>query len=72
MRKKAAPLFGSSLPVSCAYCEHNLSPEGDAVCRFKLSLSPEGRCKRYRYNPMLRAPKPQPVLPEFDPEEFKL
>lgn len=74
LRKKrsGAPLFGAAVPPSCAYCDHNLSPSGPAACRFGLKLSEEGKCKRYRYNPILREPKNLPPLPEHDPEEFKL
>lgn len=72
MRKKDLPLFGSSVPPNCAYCDHNLSPSGPTACRFGLKLPEDGKCRRYRYNPILRQPKNTPPLPEFDPEEFKL
>lgn len=74
MRKKKpdTPLFGSAVPPSCDYCDNNLCPSGPAACRFGLKLSEEGKCKRYRYDPMLREPKIMPPLPEHDPDEFKL
>lgn len=72
MPKKNAPLFGASVPPNCLYCENNLVGKDPAVCRFGLEPPQKGTCKRYRYNPMLRQPKAQPPLPEFDPDEFKL
>jgi len=71
-RKSNQPLFGSGVPISCAYCDHNLSPSGPTACRFGLKLSENGQCKRYRYNPLLRRPHAAPPLPGHDPEEFKL
>lgn len=72
-KKKSDPsLFGGSIPPSCAYCDHNLSPSCPTACRFGLKLSESGQCKRYRYNPLLRQPHAAPALPNYDPEEFKL
>lgn len=71
-KKPDTPLFGSGVPQSCAYCDHNLSPSGPTACRFGLRPPENAPCRRYRYNPLLRAPKPAPPLPEFDPEDFKL
>lgn len=72
LRKKDTPLFGQGIPPSCEYCDYNLSPSGPPVCRLGLKLSEEGKCRRYRYDPISREPKNLPPLPEHDPEEFKL
>lgn len=72
LRKKKLPLFGSGIEPRCEYCAHNLCPPGPPVCRFGLDTEDAEDCRRFGYDPLLRKPKVQPPLPEFDPEEFKL
>lgn len=72
LRKKKPRLFGSGISPSCEYCAHDLSHSDPPVCRFGLELSEDGKCRRFCYDPLLRKPRTQPPLPEFDPEEFKL
>lgn len=72
LRKKTPPLFGRDIPPDCAYCDYNASAPERPVCRLGLKRPENGKCARYRYNPLLREPKTPPPLPEHDPEEFKL
>ena len=72
--KKNTPLFGSKIPPRCEYCFNNVGPEQQPVCKLGLKMPDSGKCPRYRYNPLLRAPRSNPSLPGagLDPEEFKL
>lgn len=72
-RKKKHPLFGGSIPPSCAYCQHNSGGEGQVACA--LRRQPEGEaCKKYRYDPLLRKPRVAPSLrtSQYRPEDFQL
>ena len=72
-KKKKQPLFGGNVPPSCAYCQHNGGAGDRVVCA--LRRQPEGdACKKYRYDPLLREPKPAPSLrtDQFRPEDFQL
>ena len=67
-------LFGQGVDPSCAYCGRG-RPSVDRtliLCEEKGISPPGGRCRRFVYDPMKRVPRPEPELPQFDPEEFKL
>lgn len=70
--KKKIPLFGQQIPQDCAYCYHNGGPSGQPICTLHLPR-PEGPCRSYLYDPLMREPRPAPTLrTDFDPEDFKL
>ncbi len=75
--KKIAP--------ACSYCTYGTSPKsGDATslpksgdvwkseCRKRAEKRGKNACFRFKYDPLLRVPKPPRVLPEYPEGEFKL
>ena len=54
----------------CAFCEHaTLDAEGSTVsCPYKRNATPEGHCRRFRYDPLKRIPRPKPPMPTLDEE----
>ncbi|MBO4893751.1 MAG: hypothetical protein II702_06695 [Clostridia bacterium] len=58
---------------ACAYCLHGrLSPGGVSVlCVRKGIVSPEGKCRKFVYDPLKREPKIPPVSPEADAKDFE-
>lgn len=67
-------LFGANIPPKCEYCGNGRkSQDGFCIlCCHKGVLEPEDHCGRFLYDPFLRIPRREPVLPHFDPEEFRL
>ena len=67
-------LFGNNIEPGCRYCRNGRpAPDGIMVlCRKYGPISPSYCCKRYAYDPLKRAPKRQPKLPEFSQEDFSL
>ena len=65
-------LFGNNIEPDCSYCSHCISDElGSRIC-VKNKYIENGKCRRFKYDPLLRKPFKPPVLPKFDPEDFKL
>ena len=74
-RKKKHPLFGGSIPPSCAYCQRGkaVTPE-TVLCRKKGVTTAGSSCGWFRYDPLKRVP-PRPVTPDFsrfDDADFSL
>lgn len=69
LRKK---LFGNNIDTSCEYCS-NAEKAGDGVIICKVSREiKDGKCPKFKYNPLLRVPKTLPNLPKYDPKDFEL
>lgn len=71
--KKKKELFGTQVPLDCAYCRRSSAKPGEPpLCT--LGLTPkDGKCKRYEYDPLMREPKPAPALSGgFSKEDFEL
>ena len=56
----------------CRNCKNGrLSPEGESVlCVKKGIVDPDGKCRRYSYDPLKRVPRRMPTVREVDPEDF--
>lgn len=72
-KKQKHALFGGDVPPDCAYCQHNSGKDGQVLCSLRAAMV-NGKCRRYRYDPLLREPNPAPALhkEQFSPEDFKL
>lgn len=68
-KKKLDPLFGARVEPQCLYCTRY--HEGLKKCLVGLEPK-DGQCKKYQYDPLRRAPRPQPKPEKQDPEDFKL
>ncbi len=72
-KKKKRALFGADIPPDCAYCQHNSGAPGQVLCAVRASMT-DGKCRQYRYDPLLREPRPRPALHNdgYTEEDFKL
>lgn len=68
MKKK---LFGNNIVPSCAYCEHSVSEGSAQFCKAHKTLK-NGKCKKFKYNPIMREPKGMAPLKNFSKEDFTL
>ncbi len=68
---KKIKLFGNNIEVSCSYCVHSKINNGAQFCTMNKILK-NGKCRKYEYNPMMRVPSKQNVLPKYKPEDFAL
>lgn len=67
-------LYGEAVEPACEYCAHGRpSKDGKSIlCERHGVLPPDYRCRRFRYDPLKRKPRPAPELPRFSPEDFSL
>lgn len=68
-------LFRKKIQPSCSYCTHaaRLS-DGQILCSKKGVVSPDGKCMKFRYDPIKRIPvKPKALdFSKYNPEDFSL
>ncbi len=48
-------LFGKNIPVNCSYCEYN-GIENDIMFCKKSKQVKDGKCRSFKYDPLLRMP----------------
>ena len=68
-------LFRKKIERSCAYCVYGAAIEEDLIlCSKKGVVSPDGKCMKFRYDPIKRIPvKPKALdFSKYDPEDFTL
>ena len=66
-------LFRKKMPKSCAYCVHGTKlSEEQVLCMKKGIVSIEGKCGKFRYDPLKRIPFRQPKLQKYKAEDFIL
>ena len=70
----ATNLFSNKNDKKCAYCAFATIIEIDEriICPNRGFVNAEERCQKYRYDPLKRIPKKQPVLPTYSEDDFKL
>ena len=54
---------------SCTYC---IYIEHKSDCKSRAAKRGKTACFRFKYDPLLRVPKPQLIIPEHSHDEFKL
>lgn len=68
-------LFRKDIDPCCAYCTRAaFAGEGTVVCAKKGIMPENGRCKKFKYDPLKRIPpKPKSVdLSKFDERDYSL
>lgn len=68
MKKK---LFGQNISPDCAYCE-NAACENHIVYCQKSKRIDHGKCRSFRYDPLMRAPKSSAIKRNYSADDFKL
>lgn len=72
MKKKL--INANAYPACCSSCEHGrLSPDGQCVlCVHKGIVKPDGKCRKYSYDPLRREPQaPPPELAKAQASDFE-
>ena len=61
-------------PSVCEHCANGrLSPDEQSVlCIKKGIVAPDGKCRKYKYDPLKRRPKKPLMIEKADPSEFEL
>ena len=59
---------------SCAYCRlAKTAPDGKTMLCPKRGITHSGMsCSAFKYDPLRRVPRAEPVLPKFDFEDFEI
>ena len=66
--------FGKRIEPRCKYCA-NGRPSIDGVnilCPRRGVVTPDAKCRRFVYDPLLRVPQTAPTLPTFSEDDFSL
>lgn len=66
MKKK---LFGNNIEPACSYCEYAANESVAIYCKKGKKLV-EGKCRKFKYDPLLRAPKKANIPQAFSAEDF--
>ena len=66
--------FDKSISPMCAYCRYGkpLSGGEEVFCVKKGLVDPFDACRKYKYDPLKRVPKPKDIGRAYRPEDFKL
>jgi len=68
-------LFRKKIQPRCSYCIHSAKLADDQIlCSKKGTVSPEGKCMRFQYDPIKRIPvKPKALdFSKYHSEDFSL
>lgn len=68
-------LFRKKIEGCCEYCKYaGQVSEEEMLCKLKGFVSPDDRCRRFRYDPLKRKPVRPPAkdFTRFDDEDFSL
>lgn len=68
MRKK---LFGANIAPDCTYCEYFIVDNQASYCMKKKAMK-NGKCKAFKYDPLMRTPKVTTFKRQYTAEDFKL
>lgn len=68
-------LFRKKIEPSCSYCMHGAKlDDGQVLCSKKGTVSADGKCFSFRYDPIKRIPARPKALDftKYDNEDFSL
>ena len=66
--------FSKKITPMCAYCINGLACNNTnvVVCGKKGIMDSTDSCRKFKYDPIGRTPKPIPVVPKFKKENFDI
>ena len=64
-------MFGNKIETNCIYCDNAIIHADGAICKLNRRIK-NGKCKKFSYNPTMRAPLKQPSLQRFNKEDFTI
>ena len=67
-------LFDKNIEPMCRYCDNStmLDDSRFLICTNRGVVETDYSCKKFKYNPLKRAPKPEHKLQQFNKEDFEL
>lgn len=64
-------LFGANITPNCAYCDNSSTEEGVVFCKKNRQFE-NNKCRKFKYNPLLRVPKHTVLKQTYNENDFKL
>lgn len=64
-------LFGRNIVPSCTYCQYSKTEGSTQFCEAHKTLR-NGKCRKFRYNPIMRTPRGAVKLPTFKNDDFSI
>lgn len=68
MKKK---LFGQNILPDCSYCDNAVFENQMAFCKKNKRIQ-NGKCRAFRYDPLMRTPKSSHIKKNYSIEDFKI
>ena len=68
MKKK---LFGQNIPPACSYCENAVVENEMAYCKKGRRIN-GGKCRAFRYDPLMRVPKTSFFKKKYTADDFRI
>ena len=68
MKKK---LFGQNISPSCSYFDNSVVENEMVYCKKSKRIN-NGKCKSFRYDPLMRVPKTTVFNNKYSAEDFKI
>lgn len=67
-------IFGKDISPKCLYCEHGVAvcSGAEILCKKKGVMQPDSFCKKFKYDPIKRAPQTAKIASDFSAEDFSL
>ncbi len=65
-------LFGMNINPDCTYCVHSDNEQDFFICKKGRKKIVNGKCRKFKYDPLLRVPKKTVNKTAYTEEDFKL
>lgn len=67
-------LLNKKIQPKCEYCQRgSRTKDGTMIlCVKKGIVALHYKCRKFKYDPLLRDPQSRPELPKFDPSDFEI
>lgn len=64
-------LFGQNISPDCSYCSHAVF-ENEIIYCTKSRRIEKGKCKSFKYDPLMRVPKKSAFKKTYTADDFRL
>ncbi len=64
-------LFGQNISPDCSYCENAVFENEMVYCKKGKQIQ-NGKCRAFRYDPLMRVPKNLSFNKKYSADDFKL
>ncbi len=64
-------LFGQNIVPECAYCENFIFEKNVTYCSKGKQLK-NGKCRSFKYDPLMRLPKANELKVTYTADDFKI